>query len=273
VADRFEGAEPPRPEFLAEYAGLLRATLAGAPHPDFLMAPAVAEESMYLAIGEWYWVLGFAAPDRSEVRWVSNDYFVYRNLSIHFDLTGGRAERLQVMENPARVPPRRGRTPIHRKLERSPLESSYDRLRPWTDIESCECEEVVGILLVDILTDNPLHCSVCRREVDPERLVLTNEETEAIAHWFDAASALYRLWLHSGEYESYAKARLIDPDGQINRNGRTIAEELSTRIPTQLWIFHDTDDGEPEACPVCGADLDRNVSWGTGQCGECRIRM
>ena len=91
------------------------------------------------------------------------------------------------------------------------LQDAYQRLRPWTDIERCECASVESLLLVDLLTDNPIHCGYCRNEIDPERLQLTAEETEDIAHWFGAANALYRMWLDSGEYEQYAKERLLDP--------------------------------------------------------------
>lgn len=151
--------------------------------------------------------------------------------------------------------------------------NSYNQLRPWTNIESCECASVSNLLLVDCLTDNPIHCGVCRREVDPERIRLTREETESIARWFMVASAFYRLWLHSGEYEAYAKERLLDPHGQVNVNGRKIAHELSLKIPTQLWFFHDTDDGEPTVCPVCTNPLDTDVKWGTGQCPTCHIHI
>jgi hypothetical protein len=91
------------------------------------------------------------------------------------------------------------------------LQDPYQRLRPWTDIERCECGAVESLFLVDLLTDNPIHCGICRKEIDPERLRLTAEETDDIALWFSSASALFRLWLNSGEYEQYAKQRLIDP--------------------------------------------------------------
>jgi hypothetical protein len=151
--------------------------------------------------------------------------------------------------------------------------NSYDKLRPWTDIESCECDAVSSLLLVDMLTDNPIHCGTCRREVDPERIALNANETDAIARWFSASSALYRLWLHSGEYEDYAKQRLLDPNGQINVSGRQIARELSSKIPAQMWYFHDTDDGEPTNCPVCLETLDTDVKWGIGQCTNCFIHI
>jgi hypothetical protein len=151
--------------------------------------------------------------------------------------------------------------------------NAYDRLRPWTEIESCECGSVSGLFLVDLLSDNPLHCDSCRKEVDPERLALTTEETESVAGWYAAATALYQLWLDSGEYEEYAKARLLDPNGQVTRDGLKLARTLSAKVPTRLWLFRDTDDGEPTHCPICGNELDTNVKWGTGTCATCSIQI
>jgi hypothetical protein len=149
---------------------------------------------------------------------------------------------------------------------------AYKRLRPDTEIESCGCNTVTELLLVDLMSDNPIHCAVCRREVAPERISLTAAETDAIADWYRAAGALYRLWLDSGEYEAYAKERLLDPCGQINRRGRELAIAMSVHHPTQFWFFHDTDDGEPTRCPICGGQLSTNVKWGTGMCRPCHIR-
>lgn len=150
---------------------------------------------------------------------------------------------------------------------------AYDRLRPINEIEACECTSVNGLFLVDLLTDNPLHCDFCRKEVDPERLNLSVGETESVAGWFAAANALYRLWLDSGEYEEYAKSRLIDPDGQVTRDGLKLARTLSARVPTRLWLFRDTDDGEPTHCPICGGELDTNVKWGAGRCAVCPVHV
>jgi len=150
---------------------------------------------------------------------------------------------------------------------------AYQRLRPWTAIEACECVSVQSLLLVDLLTDNPLHCGFCRREVDPERLQLTAAETEQVANWFSTASALYRLWLDSGEYEGYAKARLLDPKGQVTVKGLEAANMISAKIPTKYWFFSDADDGTPTHCPICASKLDTNVKWGTGCCEPCRVHI
>ena len=150
---------------------------------------------------------------------------------------------------------------------------SYKKLRPFTEIESCECKTVNGLFLVDILSDNPLHCDFCRRKVDPERINLTAKETDGVAGWFMQAQALYALWLHSGEYEDYAKSRLLDPKGQVNKDGIAVAELLSEKIPARLWLFHDSDDGTPANCPVCGEPLDLDVKWGRGKCRTCRVQI
>lgn len=150
---------------------------------------------------------------------------------------------------------------------------SYKKLRPWKEIESCECKTVRGLFLVDILSDNPIHCDFCRREVDPERIGLTPEEADEVARWFMQAQALYALWLHSGEYEDYAKSKLLDVKGQVNKDGLAVAERLSKKIPTWLWLFHDTDDGAPTNCPVCEKPLDLDVKWGTGKCRTCRVQI
>lgn len=149
----------------------------------------------------------------------------------------------------------------------------YQKLRPWTYIERCECASVESLLLVDILSDNPIHCGFCRKEIDPERLQLSVTEVEDIADWFQPANALYRLWLSSGEYEQYARERLLDQQGQINVAGRELARRLSEKWPTQVWLFSDTDDGTPTHCPVCQNPLNEEVKWGTGCCHQCFIHI
>ena len=66
------------------------------------------------------------------------------------------------------------------KCFEEPLMNPYLKLRPWTDIESCQCAEVTGLVLFDCPSDNPIHCATCKNEVDPERLGLSVEEVE----WF-----------------------------------------------------------------------------------------
>jgi hypothetical protein len=148
---------------------------------------------------------------------------------------------------------------------------AYAKLRPFTDIERCECDSVSGLLLVYLFTPNPIHCANCRKEIDPERLGLTAREVDEVAGCFGVYVSLYELWLDSGEYEAFAKAKLLDPQGQVNRAGMEIARRLSQKWPSYYWWFYDPDDGNPTHCPSCRAALDENVRWGTGKCDKCRV--
>jgi hypothetical protein len=148
---------------------------------------------------------------------------------------------------------------------------AYSKLRPYTEIERCECDAVSGLLLVHLLTDNPIHCATCKNEVDPERLGLVASEVDEIASCFSVYGALYALWLDSGDYEAFAKEKLLDPKGQVNRAGMAVAERMSRKWPTYYWWFHDSDDGDPDRCPSCGVTLDTDVRWGTGKCDRCHV--
>ena len=147
----------------------------------------------------------------------------------------------------------------------------YDKLRPWVDIERCTCEAITSLVLVDILTDNPIHCFNCKNEIDPETLGLDEKVVDDIVRWFQSYHALYALWLDSGEYEEYAKAKLLDKHGQVNVEGMRVAKTLSAFYPTYYWWFYDADDGEPSQCPNCNRALNPNVTYGIGTCESCHV--
>jgi predicted nucleic acid-binding Zn ribbon protein len=149
--------------------------------------------------------------------------------------------------------------------------NSYDKLRPWTEIEKCDCEKITSIVLVDIMTDNPIHCFNCKNEIDPEVLKLDDKLVDDIASWFSLFQSLYNLWLSSGEYEQYAKEKLKDSYSQVNIEGMYVAKKLSAHFPSYYWWFYDTDDGEPSHCPNCSQKLDLGVKYGTGKCEACNV--
>jgi len=121
------------------------------------------------------------------------------------------------------------------------------------------------------LTDNPIHCFECKGEIDPERLKLANKEVDAIGSWDQFFSSLYELWLSSGEYEKWAKERLLDKRGQVNIEGIAVAKLLSNQWPTYYWWFYDSDDPIPTKCPNCNKKLDTDTLHGNGKCNDCNI--
>ena len=148
---------------------------------------------------------------------------------------------------------------------------SYAKLRPWTSIERCECAARASIYLVDLLTDNPIHCSECRREVDPQVLSLSYKVVDKIASARGIYRSMYSLWLDSGTYEAFAKEQLVNPDSEVNQRGVVAAKLLSETIPAYYWWFSDSDDGEPTKCPNCEGVLSRGHRFGSGRCEMCRV--
>jgi hypothetical protein len=151
------------------------------------------------------------------------------------------------------------------------MDNYLDLLRPPLAPEPCTCATLEEVELINQLTDNPLQCSKCRKAIDPERLSLSDEVIRSVAGWNSIVNALYLLWLDSTEYESYAKARLLDPRGHINQRGLDAARSLRSKMPTWFRFFHDADDELPENCPVCEEPLDANVERAKRRCNSCKL--
>jgi hypothetical protein len=153
----------------------------------------------------------------------------------------------------------------------------YWRLRPasaTSEDEVCRCPRGGGIMLRDGLTDNPLLCVACNGEVPPERVGFGAKLAEEIASWLSVYDSLYRLWLDSAEYEAWASARLSDPRGQVNVQGREIVEKLNAITPAYYWWFEDTDGAEAErlkVCPICTRALGSYQNRNHRVCETCRI--
>lgn len=156
----------------------------------------------------------------------------------------------------------------------------YWRLRPPTPTpadELCYCQCFGPLLLCDILGPNPIRCADCNGEVFPERIGYTPRVAEAIAAWQSIHSSLYRLWLASGDYEIWARDRLLDPAGEVNRLGYDIVAELNsmTHIEAYYWFFEDCDSesesGASNDCPKCSRPLTALANRGRRKCDSCMI--
>jgi len=147
----------------------------------------------------------------------------------------------------------------------------FDKLRPFIALQFCDCKELRELLLVHSLTDNPVHCFHCKGAIDPQRLGLSSKQVDLVSSWHGQFRALYSLWLDSGEYEAWAKAQLLEPNGQVNRSGLAVAASLTTLLPTYYWWFHDESDPVPHSCPVCSIRLSPARLHGHGQCNNCQV--
>ncbi len=142
----------------------------------------------------------------------------------------------------------------------------YERLRqpgPTPEDEVCSCADEPPIKLMsmrDVDGFNPIHCLNCNLEVPPERVGIDSDLVQAIAAWDAEHGAIETLELQSGEYEMWARARLLDPASPTNVEGRELARRLNERRRCYMWFFQpqSDDDWQPrETCPVCGDELER----------------
>lgn len=141
--------------------------------------------------------------------------------------------------------------------------------QPTPQDELCRCSTPSEVYIAHKLSSNPIHCLVCNGEIPPEKLGFGATIAEQIANWNNLYGGLYALWLDSGEYEEWAKARLLDQSGQINKMGFDLVETLRPLKAYYLW-FYASEESRPSKCPLCKGKL---VS--TGQrylaCDHCKI--
>ena len=138
------------------------------------------------------------------------------------------------------------------------MNDPYFKLRPeppTPEDELCACEKISEIYLCYRLGSNPVYCMECNGEVLPDKLACGERLAEAIAFWNSVSGSLYLLWLHSGEYEQWARDRLLDPRGEVNTRGIEIAKQLGSIAKTYYWWFSESPETAPKACPLCGAEL------------------
>lgn len=145
------------------------------------------------------------------------------------------------------------------------------------DDELCQCASVKAVLLRDAFGPNPLYCVRCNGEVAPERVGFDNWRiAEDIAQWRNLYRSLYYLWLDSGEYESWAVARLSDPSGAIHLKGMSCVRVLNHFVRAYYWWFVDNTTEEfvePTYCPVCAQSLLKYQDGHVSVCEPCSLMM
>lgn len=141
-----------------------------------------------------------------------------------------------------------------------------------TDEDMCGCDSRTSLVLRDSLCPNPITCATCFGWVPPADIDLPHDLVQPIAQWREVFTSLYRLWLDSGSYETWAATQLLDPLGEVNVRGRDLAARLSlTVLPCYYWWFSPDGLIPATVCPVCSGTLmpwpRRNVQF----CALCRL--
>jgi hypothetical protein len=117
--------------------------------------------------------------------------------------------------------------------------------------DHCNCAAPYEGYLAHKLVANPLHCLHCDGEIPLKNLQLSGPVIDALASWNSVFGALYSLWLDSGEYESWAKAQLLNAKGQVNVQGIAVCRSLNClSVAYYLW-FYEEPANRPASCPIC----------------------
>ncbi len=137
----------------------------------------------------------------------------------------------------------------------------YFKLRlpdPTPEDELCHCVGQPPIKLMNALGRNPFHCMDCNLEIRPESLLLGETLVEKSARWNSLADAIYRLWLDSDAYESWARDELSNIGSTVNQLGLSLRGELVALRQCYYWYFQDQSSEEYlplRQCPRCGDAL------------------
>jgi len=152
------------------------------------------------------------------------------------------------------------------------MSDPYSKLRSGPSTPSdeiCACTQHDEVYLAHKLGPNPLHCLRCNGEVPPEKLGFPPDLADTIASWNSAYGSVYRLWLASGQHESWALEQLLLASGPINADGLAICRKLSSITNAYFLWFYESD--PPTACPLCGGLLTVLSGRARSSCESCKI--
>jgi len=155
------------------------------------------------------------------------------------------------------------------------MNDPYFKLKPISptpEDELCKCSSFSEMYIAFKLDSNPLYCLECNGEIAPEKIGFSSDLAEQIASWNSTYGSLYLLWLDSGEYENWAKERMLDPNGQVNQIGFDLVKELSGFGSTYyLWFRESYEVENPTKCPICSQKLSEKEGCKFLVCEHCKI--
>ncbi|HHH75645.1 MAG TPA: hypothetical protein ENL03_01310 [Phycisphaerae bacterium] len=89
---------------------------------------------------------------------------------------------------------------------------------------------------------------------------------------------MYRLWLDSEDYETWARRELSSVTSRVNQLGFQLQTEINPRRKCYYWLFQDKTDEAYRPltqCPACEKNLTEHHGEGFTQlvCEDCGILM
>lgn len=139
--------------------------------------------------------------------------------------------------------------------------------------EACHCAGHPAVHLRYAFSEFPIFCTDCTGQVFPSALEISEDLAARIVGWSSVYAALYSHWLSSGEYEAFARLALLDPAGEVNRQGMELASSLNGLRLTYYWWFRESDTVLVEglSCPLCGGVMEEHATRRFCFCHRCRV--
>jgi len=141
--------------------------------------------------------------------------------------------------------------------------------------EHCCCEQVSSVKIMYAYEESSIYCMNCNLQVirdDFEEI----QNLQEFSTWKNEYNAIYKLWLVSGSYETWANEQLALPDSILNKDGRELTKVVGKILKCYYFIHQDNSEDqtqELEDCPVCGEKM-KNAevrNFLEKYCDECSI--
>jgi len=105
--------------------------------------------------------------------------------------------------------------------------------------------------------ESSIYCMNCNLQVirgDFDKI----QNFQEFSTWKNEYDAIYKLWLVSGSYETWASEQLTLPRSILNRNGRELTKIVGTILKCYYFIHQDNSRdqmSELKNCPDCGEEM------------------
>jgi hypothetical protein len=117
-------------------------------------------------------------------------------------------------------------------LLKGPPDISTQEIPVLKDYSYCDHDNWPKMRLeVDPLNGlSPIQCALCQGIIATYRLKLQDEVANALWIWDNEYELIYNLWLHSSEYEEWAKSQLSRVSSVLNKRGFSLANAIGAQL-------------------------------------------
>jgi hypothetical protein len=140
----------------------------------------------------------------------------------------------------------------------------------------CRCAGTSPLRLMWALDPDVVWCIRCNAPVKRATHFFRPAAKNSLGRWKAEFESIYRLWLESGDYESWARRQLTSLAAPINRTGLKLVRANSKLDGRKLYYYFDQFLDRPvraRKCPACGGALNIVQGRSLGLCSRCLLAI